>query len=191
MFASSLRGYMLQAPTSFVNILLSNLRSPHRLLSRSSFVSKSKKPINLPHLIRKQTNVSTTLTTHLLSIKYPDSNVVFSPLSIHVVLSMLAAGSKGPTHDQLLKFLKTKSADDLNELSLHLVTWVLADGSPRGGPRLVFANGLWVEKTLSLKPSFTQVVDTFYKAACKQVDFRKKVSSSLCLLFLYRSCRWE
>ncbi|KAK1407517.1 hypothetical protein QVD17_39133 [Tagetes erecta] len=130
--------------------------------------------MDLKQSINKQTQVSTTFATHLLSNHFPDSNVVFSPLSIHVVLSLLAAASKGPTLDQLHAFLQTKSTDDLNELSLHLVTLILADANPRGGPRLAFANGLWVEKTLSLKPSFTKVVDTFYKAACEQVDFRKK-----------------
>ncbi|CAI9267237.1 unnamed protein product [Lactuca saligna] len=40
-----------------------------------------------------------------------------------------------------------------------LVSLVFADGSQSGGPRLSFANGVWVEQTLSLKPSFKQVVD--------------------------------
>ncbi|KAK9080261.1 hypothetical protein SSX86_001937 [Deinandra increscens subsp. villosa] len=114
------------------------------------------------------------LATHLLSKKFPDSNVVFSPLSIHVALSLLANGSKGPTLDQLLAFLKTNTTDELNSLYSELVSLILADGSPSGGPLLSFANGVWVEKTLALKPSFKQVVDTVYKAACNQVDFRNK-----------------
>ncbi|KAK1407522.1 hypothetical protein QVD17_39138 [Tagetes erecta] len=134
----------------------------------------SSSSMDLEQSISNQTHVSTTLATHLLSSKFPNSNIVFSPLSIHVVLSLVAAGSKGPTLDQLLTFLKTKSTDDLNSLSSQLVTLIFADGTPNGGPSLAFANGVWVEKTLPFKPSFKQVVDTVYKALSNQVDFQTK-----------------
>ncbi|GKC03052.1 putative serpin-ZX-like protein [Tanacetum coccineum] len=51
---------------------------------------------------------------------------------------------------------------------------LMADGSSNGGPCLSFANGVWVEKTLSLKPSFKQVLETLYNAASNQVDFQNK-----------------
>ncbi|KAI3688926.1 hypothetical protein L2E82_46865 [Cichorium intybus] len=130
--------------------------------------------MDIQQSIINQTQVSITLASHLLSKKSLNSNTVFSPLSIHVVLGLVAAGSKGETLDQLLSFLKTNTIDDLNTLSSQLVTLVFADGSPSGGPRLSFANGVWVEQTLSLKPSFKQVVDTVYSAASNQVDFQTK-----------------
>ncbi|RXH98701.1 hypothetical protein DVH24_011026 [Malus domestica] len=83
--------------------------------------------------------------------------MVYSPLSIQVVLWLLTAGSKGPTKEQLLSFLKSKSVDELNSLSSHLVPLIFADGSTRGGPCLSFANGLWVEESVSIKPSFKKV----------------------------------
>ncbi|KAM1792356.1 hypothetical protein ACFX12_036218 [Malus domestica] len=98
--------------------------------------------------------------------------MVYSPLSIQVVLWLLTAGSKGPTKEQLLSFLKSKSVDELNSLSSHLVPLIFADGSTRGGPCLSFANGLWVEESVSIKPSFKKVVETVHKAAIKQVNFR-------------------
>ncbi|KAK1407529.1 hypothetical protein QVD17_39145 [Tagetes erecta] len=134
-------------------------------------------PMDLEESIINQTHVSTTLATRLLSNKFPNSNVVFSPLSIHVVLSILAAGCKGPTQDQLLRFLKANTAADLNSLYSWLVPLIFADGNPNGGPRLSAANGVWVDKTLSLKPSFKQVLDNAYKAACKQVDFRNNADA--------------
>ncbi|KAJ0682835.1 putative Serpin family protein [Helianthus annuus] len=123
-------------------------------------------------LISNQTHVSTTLAAHLLSNKH-DSNVVFSPLTIQTLLSLLAAGSKGQTLDQLLAFLKTDTTNDLNSLYSHLVSSILAVGSLAGGPRLSFANAVWAGKTFSLEPSFKQAVDTVYKATCRQVDFHK------------------
>ncbi|XP_022040968.1 serpin-ZX [Helianthus annuus] len=121
-----------------------------------------------------QTHVSTALATHLLSNKH-DSNVVFSPLSIQVALSVLSAGCKGETLVQLLAFLKADTTDDLNSLYLQLVSSILADGSPSGGPKLSSVNAVWVRETLSLKPSFKLAMDTIYRAACKQVDFGKAV----------------
>ncbi|KAD4385517.1 hypothetical protein E3N88_25685 [Mikania micrantha] len=130
--------------------------------------------MGLRRSIRKQTQVSIRLATHLLSEESPNSNIVFSPLSIHVVLSLMAAGSEGKTLDQLLGFLKAKTTDDLNALSSRLVSLIFADGSLSGGPMLSFANGVWVDKTLLVKPSFKQVLDTVYKASSNQVDFQNK-----------------
>ncbi|KAJ0789401.1 putative Serpin family protein [Helianthus annuus] len=77
-------------------------------------------------MISNQTHVSTAIATHLLSNKH-DFNVVFSPLSIQVVLSVLSASSKGETHDQLLAFLKADTTDDLNSLYTKLLSLILAD----------------------------------------------------------------
>ncbi|KAJ7958110.1 Serpin-ZX [Quillaja saponaria] len=130
--------------------------------------------MDLRESIRNQSDVGLGLTKYVLLKEGKDKNLVLSPLSIHVVLSLIAAGSKGPTLEQLLSFLKTKSTDHLNSLASELVAVVLADGSPSGGPCLSFANGIWVDNSFSLKPSFKQVVDTSYKAAVALVDFQTK-----------------
>ncbi|MFQ6639538.1 hypothetical protein Gotur_014579 [Gossypium turneri] len=130
--------------------------------------------MDLRESITSQTDVALTLTKHVLQAEAKDSNLLFSPLSIHVVLSLIAAGAKGPTLDQLLSFLKFKSNDQLSSFSSELVSVVFADGSPAGGPRLSFANGVWLDRSLPLKPSFKQVVDNVYNAASKLVDFQNK-----------------
>ncbi|XP_022768829.1 serpin-ZX-like [Durio zibethinus] len=130
--------------------------------------------MDLRESIRTQTEVALSLTRNILQTEAKDSNLVFSPLSIHVVLGLIAAGSKGPTLDQLLSFLKSKSNDHLSSFSSELVSVVFADGSPVGGPRLSFANGVWVDKSLPLKPSFKQVADNVYNATSNQVDFQTK-----------------
>ncbi|PON99181.1 Serpin family [Trema orientale] len=132
--------------------------------------------MDIRETISNQTDVALSVTKHLLQTDGKDSNVVFSPASIHVVLSLIAAGSKGPTLDQLLSFLKAKSSDQLNSFASELVAVVFADGSSGGGPRLSFANGSWVERSLPLKPSFKQVVGTSYKATLNQVDFQTKAA---------------
>ncbi|KAK6939548.1 Serpin domain [Dillenia turbinata] len=131
--------------------------------------------MDLRQAIGSQTDVSSSIAKHLLlSNEGKTSNVVLSPLSIHVVLTLIASGSKGPTLDQLLSFLKSKSTEDLNSLSSQLVALIFADGSVSGGPKLSFANGVWIDKSLPLKPSFKQIVDSVFKAKSNEVDFQTK-----------------
>ncbi|KAL8058878.1 hypothetical protein ABFX02_03G050200 [Erythranthe guttata] len=103
--------------------------------------------------LRKSTlnlaEVSLSLSKHVISAHAKDANVVFSPLSIQVLLGMIAAGSNGPTRDQLLGFLKSESVEELNSLSSLLVTHVFADGEPLRGPHLSLANRVWVDQKLS------------------------------------------
>ncbi|KAM7266277.1 hypothetical protein ACFE04_004174 [Oxalis oulophora] len=129
--------------------------------------------------IGQQTDVALTLSKHLISTEATNNNnLVFSPLSIHVILSLIAAGSKpgGPTQDQLLTFLKSKSTDNLNTFCSEAVSVVFADGSVTGGPSLSFANGAWVDQSFSLKPAFKQVVENLYKAVAIQADFQNKAT---------------
>ncbi|KAK4490357.1 hypothetical protein RD792_001033 [Penstemon davidsonii] len=46
---------------------------------------------------------------------------------------------------------------------------------PLGGPRLSFANGVWVDESLTFKPAFKEIVDNAYKAVSYHViDFQSK-----------------
>ncbi|MCI32589.1 serpin-ZX, partial [Trifolium medium] len=83
------------------------------------------------------TQNSMTITKHLLSKpEFQESNAVISPLSLQTVLSIIAAGSEGPTQHQLLSFLGSESITNLNNLSSQLVSSVLPDAAPLGGPHL-------------------------------------------------------
>ncbi|KAK6792825.1 hypothetical protein RDI58_011906 [Solanum bulbocastanum] len=148
-------------------------------------------------LLQKQSHVSSILAKHLFFNNYgkPDydqskkANMVFSPLSIQIVLGLIASGSSGATLDQLLSFLKFNSVEELNSLYARVIADVLADGSPMGGPRLSVANGAWIDQTLLFKHSFKQVMDNVYKAAAASVDIRYKLYSVnrlliLCTLFV-------
>ncbi|KAM5587522.1 serpin-ZX-like [Rosa sericea] len=123
----------------------------------------------LKETISNQTDVALEITKQLLQTELKDKNMVYSPLSIHIVLSMIAADETGPSLDQFLSVLKSKSTDDLNSLAFNLVTAVLADGSASCGPCLNFANGLWVREPHSLESSYQQVLCNSYKASIKQV----------------------
>ncbi|XP_050369206.1 serpin-ZX-like [Argentina anserina] len=115
------------------------------------------------------TNVALQITKQLLETKFHGKNMIYSPISIHMVLSLLAAKDNCP---KLVSFLKSKSIADLNSLAGRLVTSTLVDAPTKGGPRLNFTNGLWVDKSVSLEESYKKVVLDIYKAALNHVDFK-------------------
>ncbi|KAL1288751.1 serpin-ZX-like [Arachis ipaensis] len=116
------------------------------------------------------------LANHLLLSKESSGykNVAFSPLCIKLLLGIVAAGSNGPVCDELLSFLRSESINDLNSVATQLLSSVLVDRSSSGGPHLSFANGVWVDKTLTLKPSFSQVLENTYKPTLASLDFTNK-----------------
>ncbi|KAK1371973.1 Serpin-ZX [Heracleum sosnowskyi] len=116
-------------------------------------------------------DVSLTLANHVLLNHGQNSNVVFSPISIETVLSMVAAGSSGATLDQFLSFLKARDLSNLKSRYSSGIR-VFDKSSFSGDLSLFFANGVWLDESLSIKPSFLEVAETVYKAVPGQVDFK-------------------
>ena len=108
-----------------------------------------------------------------------DSNFVASPSSLHVMLSLVAAGSKGPTLEQLLIFLRSTSVNDLILLTSQIIRVASPDeGSGNHlnfGPGFSFVNGAWLDHRFMLKPSFETIVNGSYRAQLKDVDFLNRV----------------
>ncbi|KAL7117137.1 hypothetical protein ACP275_03G053200 [Erythranthe tilingii] len=135
--------------------------------------------MDLRQSILSQTEVSLSLAKHVISAHAKDKNLAISPLSIQILLGIIANGSNGPTRDQLMGFLKSKSIEELNTLSSKLVPYVFANGEPLGGPRLSFANSVWVDQSLSFKPAFQEITHNAYRAAANRVDFQNKVVEAI------------
>ncbi|XP_020596943.1 serpin-Z1C-like [Phalaenopsis equestris] len=96
------------------------------------------------------------------------SNFIFSPLSLRAALSLTAAGAKGETLQQLLSFFGSPTVDHLHSASSTLIEAV------RGGDNellLSFVNGVWVDRSLTVNPSFMRIADSIYNAAADSVDF--------------------
>lgn len=98
-------------------------------------------------------------------------NVAVSPISVSITLAMVAAGAKGPTLDQIVSCLRLSSPASLHDFASQVRSIVLTDASPKGGPLLSFANGVWVERTLPLQPSFVDTVKNKYAAVAQPADF--------------------
>uniref|UniRef100_A0A0D9VWC7 Serpin domain-containing protein n=1 Tax=Leersia perrieri TaxID=77586 RepID=A0A0D9VWC7_9ORYZ len=131
--------------------------------------------------IAHQTSFALRLAAALSSPSHPAGgagrNVAFSPLSLHVALSLVAAGAGGATRDQLASALGGPAgAEGLHAFAEQLVQLVLADASGAGGPRVAFADGVFVDSSLQLKQAFKDVSVGKYKAETHSVDFQTKAA---------------
>lgn len=104
-----------------------------------------------------------------------ERNAVMSPLSIATTLAMAGAGAKGETLTELTSVLKLPEGEAMHDFTSQIKAAVLKDGSAVGGPFLSFANGLWVEKYMTLKPKFLEHVKGSYGAEARNADFVDKV----------------
>lgn len=113
-----------------------------------------------------------------------NKNLVFSPVSIYTALSLVAAGARGTTLDELLALLGAASRDELAVFARDVAECALADqsGSHGGGPLVAFACRLWHEKTVALKPAYRAVAVESYKAETRSADFLEKVRSFIRML---------
>ncbi|XP_073355351.1 putative serpin-Z8 [Aegilops tauschii subsp. strangulata] len=118
----------------------------------------------------------TARLTKRLADANSDRNLVFSPLSIHAVLALLATGARGDTLEEILRVLGARSRSELEDSVARLLDGPLRDRSSEpdgGGPSVAFASGVWSDLTRPLKPAFRDAVVGKYKAEASSVDFRK------------------
>ncbi|KAJ4762382.1 serpin [Rhynchospora pubera] len=139
---------------------------------------------HLGTLVAGQSACSLRLSSHVSSYENNDPNLVFSPLSFQVALSLVAAGAAGRTLDQLLTFLcpgsdPNSSRTNLTDVFSKVTCLALADGSKLGGPRLACANGVSLDKSFQLNRQYETMVSAVYKADIKSVDFQRKATQAV------------
>ncbi|KAF4355551.1 hypothetical protein F8388_003132 [Cannabis sativa] len=123
-------------------------------------------------------------------------NVLMSPISICLMLNILASGAGGKTLEQLLKFLGSNSIEDLNQKSSLMMSLLHSSSAPPKHPMGFFptfphnteqkqlqqlqqqqplfsvANAILVDKQYQLIPSFKEITETIYKAKVENVDLK-------------------
>ena len=113
-----------------------------------------------------------SFTFNLFS-KIPDSqghNVMVSPLSISLALSMTLNGAAGSTKDSIINTLGLTglSLDEINQTYLDLISALeVAD------PKVVMdiANSIWIRKSYPVLDSFITVNQKYYDAKVQTLDF--------------------
>jgi serine protease inhibitor len=98
-----------------------------------------------------------------------NENIIISPLSVALALSMTLNGATGTTRDAMLEALRVKgitpdiinnSYKDLSEALLNVDKRVL----------ISIANSVWIEKNFVVKKQFTDILTRYYNAESKSFD---------------------
>jgi len=118
-----------------------------------------------------QSRFALKLFDYLLQ-QQPQENLFFSPLSLRLALSMLYNGAAGETQAAMAKVLEAQelSLNELNWTNAQMVRWLVERSQAEGPIQVQMANGLWVDTTLTLHPSFLQALATYYQAVANRVE---------------------
>ena len=97
------------------------------------------------------------------------SNFIFSPLSLRAGLALLSAGTNGETLGQLLAFLGSQELHLLDAASASLIEEM------RVWQQLSFAAGIFVDRSISLRPEFLSTAVSAHAAMARSLDFQNQV----------------
>ncbi|XP_030481169.1 serpin-Z10-like [Cannabis sativa] len=104
-------------------------------------------------------------------------NLIFSPLSINILMSMVANTLKeGPELEKWLSLLGSKTIADLNANYTSDIQQ-LTDycNTDEGHPKFSLVNSYWIDKKFKLDPSCELLLSTVYKSkVSNHLDFKNK-----------------
>lgn len=97
-------------------------------------------------------------------------NILISPLSVSMALSMAWNGAGGATESAIRNTLGFGdwTADEINSAYKHMIE-ILPNLDP--STTLSIANSIWYRKGFSILPSFLEVTRTFFYAEARDLDF--------------------
>ena len=108
-------------------------------------------------------------TLNKLADEAPDSNIILSPLSIELALSMTANGTAGETYTGMKKTLfQTGVPQGLVNAHFQSLT---NDYSGREKVQLNLANSIWIREGFPVKQTFLETNETYYQATVRELDF--------------------
>merc|ERR1712115_20064 len=132
-------------------------------------------------LSRSVGKVSQEIFGSLINDGSEDSNIVISPASIHLALSLLYHGSASHTKDELEKFL---NYDTIKESYIQNATQKLLKSygdkikEVKSRSTIENANTIFTDKHLNIKDSFKKDLAEYLFAKVQQVDFQEPVKSA-------------
>ncbi len=111
-------------------------------------------------------------------LKGNDDNLFFSPYSISVALSMVCAGTRGETRDQIAKATHSKSYRECLPPAVELLNRDMAGSNPKGNGELRVANGLWLQKGFDFNQDYLKAAEETYGAHPSVLDFEANPESA-------------
>ena len=106
---------------------------------------------------------------------YEGKDILISPLSLSLALSMAANGAEGTTAEEMLSTLgfAGKEKADMNNYYRKMVTALL-----EADPKTTFevANSIWADEKIGVKKSFTDVTKEFFASEVYPADFKTQAT---------------
>jgi serpin B len=99
-----------------------------------------------------------------------DANLILSPFNIATALSMVLAGARGQTAEEIQSVLHLHY-DSSYDAALGALLADLTKAGNTGGNELQTANGLWVQKGFAIQPAFENTLASNYHAPLTPLDF--------------------
>ncbi|XP_036062060.1 serine protease inhibitor A3N-like [Onychomys torridus] len=119
------------------------------------------------------TNFAFSLYKELV-LKNPDKNVVFSPLSISIALSVLSLGARSKTLEEILEGLKFNLTEtpeaDIHQGFGHLLHML---SQPGDQVNISIGSMMFVEKRLQILAEFKEKARALYQAETSTADFQQ------------------
>jgi len=97
-------------------------------------------------------------------------NVVVSPFSVKMALSMAAQGANGKTLEEMNKVI------GLDETSNEYFRRLIEDAAKDGDITLNIANSIWLKQGLEFNPAYMDILDSYYMAQASTLDFAEPSS---------------
>jgi len=94
-----------------------------------------------------------------------NKNVVVSPFSVKMALSMAAQGANGKTLEEMNKVI------GLDETSNEYFRRLIEDAAKDGDITLNIANSVWLRQGLQFNPAYMDILDSYYMAQAFTLDF--------------------
>lgn len=101
-------------------------------------------------------------------------NVVISSLSVAQALGMTTNGAGGATLDQMLEVMDFGETDEMND-AFKNIRAVLHSADPK--VEVEIANSVWYKEDLPAKDAFRSIVEDYYDASFRGLDFTDKEGS--------------
>lgn len=102
-------------------------------------------------------------------------SVFISPYSIRTILSLCAEGAKGKTASEMFESLSLPIEPEQRRKEMQATTGQLHQAK---GFELLTTNTIWINKTLSLLKSFSQVGETYYNSLTKSIGFSENAEKA-------------
>lgn len=102
-------------------------------------------------------------------------NLVLSPFSVSSALSMVLAGARGETAEQMTRLL---GADAEYQAALAALVGQITKAGNTGDNQFLNANGLWVQEGFKILPEFRDTLQNTYHAPPLVLDFNHNLEGS-------------